>query len=334
MMIVSSQLGQGMIRSALMHNNANRGYLICLTGTVLLSSTGVLIRYLTETYQLPSLILALWRDIFVSLALGTALSLLTTHLRKKLNVGWRFLIFYGFILAVFNTIWTASVALNGAAVATVLAYSSAAFTAFLDRRIFGESLGLSKLTAVILCLVGCVLVAGAYDITAWGINPLGILTGLLSGLAYAVYSLMGKATANRGDNAWSVLFYTFTFASGFLLLFNIVQAMATHRSLLPDLFWLGSSLTGWGALVFLAVGPTIGGFGFYMLSMGYLPASIANLIATLEPALTAILAYLLLKEQLTPEQLAGSCVILLGVILLRLREWQRQLKNREQQVAT
>jgi len=76
------------------------------------------------------------------------------------------------------------------------------------------------------------------------------------------------------------------------------------------------------------VGPTIGGFGFYMLSMGYLPASVANLIATLEPALTAILAYLLLKEQLTPEQLAGSGLILLGVILLRLRERQQKLSKR------
>jgi len=311
-----------------MRSKANQGFLICLTATVLLSTTGVLIRYLTEKHQLPPLVLALWRDIFVSLALGIILSLFTSHLHKKLNVGWRFLVIYGLVLAVFNALWTASVALNGAAVATVLAYSSAAFTTFLDRRIFGESLGLPKLTAVILCLGGCVLVSGAYDMAEWAVNPLGILTGLLSGLAYAVYSLMGKTTANRGDNAWSVLFYTFAFASGFLLLFNIAQALATGSHFLQDLFWLRDSASGWGALIFLAVGPTIGGFGFYMLSMGYLPASVANLIATLEPALTAILAYLLLKEQLTPEQLAGSGLILLGVILLRLRERQQKLSKR------
>jgi len=172
-----------------MRSKANQGFLICLTATVLLSTTGVLIRYLTEKHQLPPLVLALWRDIFVSLALGIILSLFTSHLHKKLNVGWRFLVIYGLVLAVFNALWTASVALNGAAVATVLAYSSAAFTTFLDRRIFGESLGLPKLTAVILCLGGCVLVSGAYDMAEWAVNPLGILTGLLSGLAYAVSPL-------------------------------------------------------------------------------------------------------------------------------------------------
>jgi drug/metabolite transporter (DMT)-like permease len=44
------------------------------------------------------------------------------------------------------------------------------------------------------------------------------------------------------------------------------------------------------------------------------------LIATLEPALTALLAYFLLSERLTIPQLAGSVLIIAGVAFLRLQD--------------
>jgi drug/metabolite transporter (DMT)-like permease len=76
----------------------------------------------------------------------------------------------------------------------------------------------------------------------------------------------------------------------------------------------------WLVLLVLGIGPTIGGFGFYSLSLNYLQASIANLIAMMEPAITAILAYFLLGERLTTLQLIGGGMILSSVILLRLFE--------------
>jgi drug/metabolite transporter (DMT)-like permease len=42
-----------------------------------------------------------------------------------------------------------------------------------------------------------------------------------------------------------------------------------------------------------------------------------NLIATLEPAFTAVWAYFLLSEILTSTQLIGGTLVLMGVILLR-----------------
>ena len=86
------------------------------------------------------------------------------------------------------------------------------------------------------------------------------------------------------------------------------------------MFWLEKSLNGWGALAFLAIGPTIGGYGLYTVSLGYLPASVANLIATLEPAFTALQAYLFLGEMMTGMQIIGSVVILCAVLFLRWYE--------------
>jgi len=71
-----------------------------------------------------------------------------------------YLVAYGFVLAIFNTTWTVSVAVNGAAIATVLAYSSPAFTALLGWRLLKENLTWAMLLAIAISLAGCVLVAG------------------------------------------------------------------------------------------------------------------------------------------------------------------------------
>jgi len=303
-----------------MHSRTTQGYLICLGGTVLWSTTGVLIRYLTETFQLPPLVLSFWRDLFAALAVATALALVARQRLGEAHRHVKFLAIYGLVLAVFNALWTTSVDLNGAAVATVLAYGSSAFTALLGRWLLKESLGPVKATAVLLSLLGCALVSGALDPAAWRVNPLGIVVGLVSGLLFATYSLMGKTSANREINSWVALMASFGFAAGFLLVFNLVGTQLSGDALLPRLMWLGEALTGWGVLFLLGVGPTIGGFGLYMLSLTYLPASVANLIATLEPAMTAGLAYLFLGEQMNGLQLLGSGLILSGVVLLRILE--------------
>jgi drug/metabolite transporter (DMT)-like permease len=305
-----------------MHSKTTQGYLICLSGTVLWSTTGVLIRYLTETFQLPPLVLSFWRDLSASLAVFLALSLLARVAFRQVKVNLSFFLVYGLVLAVFNSLWTTSVDLNGAAVATVLAYGSTAFTALLGRLIFKESLGIVKASAVVLSLAGCALVSGALDPAAWQGNPLGIGVGLISGLLFAVYSLMGKASSNRGVNPWAALMASFGFAAGFLLIFNLGEALIRGNAALPRLFWLNDSALGWGVLIFLGIGPTIGGFGLYMLSLTTLPASVANLIATLEPAMTAGLAYLFLGEKMSSIQLLGGGLILAGVVLLRVMEGQ------------
>ena len=315
-----------------------QGYLIALVGTSIWSSTAIFIRYLTETHRLPPLVLAFWRDLLVFLALGVVFAIAN---RRRLRVEPRrlkFLVLYGLVLAIFNALWTVSVTLNGAAVSTVLAYSSPAFTAILAWRLFNERLDRVKVLAVGLSIIGCAFVSGAYDLQSWSVNLFGITTGLLSGLAFAGYSLMGKAASEHNIHPWTTLLYTFGFAALFLLAFNLVPGWLPGAAAAPGWHsidpatWLGESLPGWGALILLAVGPTIGGYGLYMVSLTYLPASVANLIATLEPSLTAVQAYLFLGERLSVPQLLGSALIVLGVIVLRLNQgsrlaWKTKLKN-------
>jgi len=302
--------------------NLNRGYLIALLSAAILSTTSILIRYLTQTYALPALILAFWRALFVALALALVLGIFKPALLTIQRKHIPYLILYGFVLAVFNSTWTLSVALNGAAVATVMVYCSAAFTALLAWWLLKEKLGVWKLLAVVLSLGGCLLVSGALQTANWDANFIGILTGILAGLCYAIYSLFGRSASQRGINSWTTLFYTFAFAGIFLLGFNllpggILPGAATRAA---DLLWPQMNAVGWIVLILLAAIPTLLGFGTYNLSLTYLPSSVANLIATSEPVFTTITAYIFFREQLSLVQLIGGLMVVGGVVVIRISE--------------
>jgi drug/metabolite transporter (DMT)-like permease len=231
------------------------------------------------------------------------------------------MILYGLTLAIFNSMWTFSVQYNGAAVATVMAFSSPAMTAILSRIVLKERFNAIKIFSILLSLSGIVFVSGAYNPAAWNLNPLGIIFGLLSGLLFAIYNLEGKHASDTYIDSWTALLYSFSLATVFLFFFTIGNDLfITHKPMFSDLMWLGDSASGWGLLFFLGVAPTLGGFGLYTLSLRYLSPTVSNLIATLEPAFTAVWAYLFLNELLTTPQLIGSALLFLGVILLRMTD--------------
>ncbi len=299
-----------------------RGYSIAVLSAIILSTTAIFVRYLTLTYQIPALVLAFWRALFVVLTLLPILAAVRPVLLRVKRVNIRFLIIYGFVLSIFNSLWTLSVALNGAAISTVLAYSSAGFTALLGWWFLKERLDWGKVFAVGLTLGGCVLVSEALHVEIEAANLVGILTGILSGLFYAIYSLFGRSASQRELNPWTTLLYTFGFGAVILLFFNLVPGdflpgKAIHTM---DLFWLQNSLVGWGILFMLAAGPTLAGYGLYNVSLSYLPSSVANLIVSLEPAFTVTMAYFLFGEVLSPIQIVGSLMILVAVIFLRMYE--------------
>ncbi len=300
--------------------NVSKGYLVGIGATVLLSFTGILISYLNKTYELPSLVLAFWRDLFVSL--GLVITFLAISPRRfQLDSSHRgFFVLYGLTLALFNAMWTFSVQFNGAAVATVLAFSSPAMTAILAHFILKEHINNTKLVSIALSLIGTALVSEAVDPAAWKVNAAGIVFGLLTGFFFACYNMMGKTSSNKSIDPWTTLLYGFGSAMLFLFLFNLANNTLGGSKLFDNFMWLGNSYGGWIVLFLLAIGPTIGGFGLYLVSLGYLPATVANLIGALEPVFTAVWAYFLLGEQLTFIQVVGSLFVFASVVLLRLGE--------------
>jgi DME family drug/metabolite transporter len=313
---------------AQLHERArlNRGYTIGLIGIAFWSTTAIFISYLLKNYPLQPLTLAFWRDLFVVGALTIGLAVFRRSALRSAPQQRRFLILYGVSLTLMNISWTLSVALNGAAVSTVMVYASPGITAIAAHFVFKEQISPIRVFAFIGSLIGCVFVARATDPAQWNVNAGGIIIGVLSACGFAFYSLMGKAASQRRINSWTATLSAFSVATIFLLPTTLIT-LAIGQATAPisdaasySLLSLGTQWSGWLILLFLAVVPTLGGFGFYTASLGYLPASTANLLATLEPLLTTILAYLLLHETLSPPQLIGGALIVLSVISLRFEE--------------
>ncbi len=287
-----------------------KGYLAALTAITLWATTGILIRYLVADEAMPPMLLAWWRNILISAGLWLGLAVFApARLHFPAGQGG-FLAGYGLVLALFNAVWIFSVQANGAAVATVLLYSSAGFTALLAHWWFQESLGTPKALAVVFSLGGCVLVSGAYTPAQWHLHVAGLAWGLASGLMFAAYSLGGRAASRRGLDPWTTLFWTFGVASVLLAGLNAALESAVW---LPRL-----SLTGWSMLVVLALFPTLLGFVAYNAALVFLEASVVNLLATLEPVMTALMAAAFLGEHLTAVQIGGSALILVGMVLVQM----------------
>ena len=303
-----------------------QGYSAALASAVFLSTTSIFIRHLVTDFDMPPLILAFWRNVFVVATLVPVMLLFNRKLLRVDGLHLPFLAVFGLMLAGFNGLWAISVAQNGAAVATVMVYCSVAYTAILGWKFLGESLGVLKFGAIALCLCGCALISGALSLSAWQSNFLGVVAGLLTGLCYTAYSLMGRVTSNRAISPWTTLLYIFAFAGMFLFLANLTGGRIPGSAATPaDLFWLGHSLEGWTVMILLGAIPTVGGYGFYNVSLTLLDASVANIIVSLEPLFTAVFAFALLGETLAPVQILGSALLLSGVAAIKLADLRRPM---------
>lgn len=299
---------------------ATTGLVAAIASVLILSTTGVVIRYLSVEYGLAPLVLAFWRNVFLVLFLGLYLKVCYPSLLKLERRHMPFFVYYGFILSLFNVTWNYSVAATGASIATVLVCLSPVFTLFLARIFLKETLTVIKVLVVAIAFVGAFLVTGNTFTNFGNIPVAGVLWGLMSALCYSGYSLFGRISGNKGLNPWTALLYTFAAAAVFIFIYNRVGFFLFAAPEKLHFFYLGTDLGGWGYLLLLALGPTLLGFGLCNVSLSKLPATNVSLIMITEPIFTMILAFYLLGEWMSSLQIFGSLLIIGAVGLLYIYE--------------
>lgn len=295
------------------------GYSTAIAAVVFWSTTGVFLSYLGTHFKMEPLALAFWRNFLISATLVPAFLLANRRLLHIAPGKIGFYALFGFVLALLNYIWTLAVIDDGAAVATVLIYSSAGFTAIFARILYREKLGPAKIAAILFSLIGCVMVSNAYRAEMWRLNVAGVSAGLLSGVVFTGFSLFSKEASRREVNSWTSLVYSFVFGAIFTFAFSLIPGLPGSAGV-AGLLSPNLPAKGWLVLIVLSLVPTLFGFWFYNMSMNYLPASTANLLATLEPPMTAVEAYVLLDERMTIIQIAGGLAILAAVVMVQFEK--------------
>lgn len=289
---------------ARLFQGSSQGYVIAIISAMLLAFTAIIIRALTEYYHLPTFVLAFWRAALVALVLLPLLLLVKPQWARLRREQVVFYALYGLLLALFNSLWTLSVALNGASVATILTYCSVGFTVFLGWVMYSERLTLRQLLVIAISLGGCFLVSNGDSMGNSHFDLLGLLVGMLSGIGYTLYTLGGRVASERGYPVWNTILYVFGFSALYQLAFNAALTafpLAAFHGMAGSLWFLshgaqGIQWSGWLLLLALAAGPTLLGFGLYNISLKTLPLAVANLILSLELVFTAVIAYFLLGK--------------------------------------
>ena len=79
------------------------------------------------------------------------------------------------------------------------------------------------------------------------------------------------------------------------------------------------SVAGWGWLASIAVVSTVAAIGLFFTGLRLAGPTTASILATVEPLVTVVLAFLVFGETLGPVQIAGGLLVLSAVVVLRLR---------------
>jgi DME family drug/metabolite transporter len=253
----------------------------------------------------------------LTLRAGTAALLLLAWClwvrRSALRVEWRdvpFLVAFGLLTVTgFYTALIYAFELTSVATATVLLYLAPAIVTLGAALVYGERLTRPRLAALAMALVGAALVAEVYDPANLSANGLGLLAGLAAAVGYALYSLLGKR-AMALHPAPTVLLYNL--GVGALGLLGLTLLVGPGP--LPDPPQL--------ALLALFAGTvlTLVPISLYLLALRELPAGVASIVATAEPVIAILLAWVVLGESLRPLQAVGAALIIGGVVALMATE--------------
>jgi drug/metabolite transporter (DMT)-like permease len=170
------------------------------------------------------------------------------------------------------------------------------------RVVHGRRLAPSLWGAVALSVVGCFFVVQAYD--AGSLDAVGVAAAFGAALTFATY-MVGSERAGHRNEAVTTLFWTFGFASVFWAL------VAPWWSFPFDA--LDSAKN-----ILLAAGVVVIGtllpFICMVAAVRHIPAPRAAIVATLEPVLAAVFAWVLLGEELAAVQLLGGAAVLGAVV--------------------
>lgn len=194
---------------------------------------------------------------------------------------------------------------SSVAVGTLLLYLAPALVTIGAALWLDDPLTRVKVAALVLSFAGCFLIVEAFRSGNLGANLAGIGFGLASAATYGSYSLMAKRLMRRYAAGTLMVWYLTIGASGLLMV-----KLATSPDRWPP---LEISI---GIALYCGLMITIFPVALYTYGLHRMPSSEASIVATVEPVVAMVLAFVVLGERLGPIQLVGAMCVIGGVVLL------------------
>ena len=276
-------------------------YSYVAAAAIIWGSNGVIVNWVPyDAYAI-----AFFRVLFASLTLLPVVLLTRKPETMRAARSWRVMLSLGLLLALGWTLLFHSMKLIAIANAVLLNYTAPIFVALLAPLFLKEKLEKSTLLALAISVAGIVVISYQQNLQISHLNLLGVIFGLLAGLAYAGFIIASKK-ALSSFSSQVVAFYSYSVASIFLLPFVI----GTDFS--PD-------LASWILLLVLGVFNTGFAVTLYLKGLGMVKAQKAVVFTYLEPASAVVFGSLFLAQQPTPLMLVGGFLILIAGYIVASR---------------
>jgi drug/metabolite transporter (DMT)-like permease len=284
-----------------------RGYLLAATGAALFSLNGVMARYLlddgVDAARLSQLRSAgAW--VLLLLVLGAARPDLMRVERGHLPA----LALLGVIgLAGVHASYFLAVDRLEIGPAVTIQYLAPLLLLVWLRTVHGRRIAPTLWGAVGLSLVGCFFVVRAYD--AGDLDTVGLLAAFGSTVTFAIYVVGSERAGGRHEPA-TTLFWVFGFATLFWALVTPWWSFPWDGLDSPRNLLLAAGLIVVGTLLpFICI----------VAALRHIPAPRAAVIATLEPVLATVFAWIVLDERLAAVQIAGGMAVIAAVAWVQSR---------------
>lgn len=281
--------------------------LVLAIGVLAVSVSAIFIRLAQTEEAVPSLAIAAWRTLIASvILLPLALARRRQELRRMKTADWLLASLSGFMLGLHFATWISSLVYTSITSSSVLVSTSPIWVGLAAPFILQEPLTRWLKIGLSLALLGSVVIAlgdGAQvvggDRAMWG-NGLA----LLGALAMAVYYLAGR----RLRQGLSLLSYT-------AVVYTIAALTLLTICLVSRISLIGYTPTAYGLFVLMALFPQLIGHSSFNWALAYLPATFVAVTIISEPVGATLLAIVLLGEVPRGVTIAGSLLVLLGIIL-------------------
>ena len=195
------------------------------------------------------------------------------------------------------------------AAAILLQYLAPSFIVVYSVIFAKDRLNKPTVFALFGAIVGCYLVVGAYNLQFLALNLAGVLSGLLSAITFAWYSIHGEYGMRRYD-PWTVLFYAMLFAG---LIWNIIQPPFKA-------FFHPHTVMEWVLILYVGIMGTLIPFGLYFNGVNLIRSTRASITATFEPITAGFVSFFFLGEVLEPLQITGGILVIMSIIILQMRQ--------------
>lgn len=284
-------------------------YLMVALAAVLWGGIGIFIEFL-HNLDFTSLEIVAFRVLSATIILYIYLKLKQPdQLKIKLSHIHFFLGTGVLSISLFNWSYFTAIQETSMSVAVILLYTGPVFVVFLSRLFFKEPVTPQKIMALIFTFAGVILVAeftpGRESITTYG-----LITGLVAGFGYALYSIFSKISLKH-YSPLTIIFYTFLCATVVMVPLSGVYSVESLKRLSdPGTLWM---IIGLGLL------PTVAAYLLYTEGLKRIEAGNASLTAMVEPIAATCFGVFLFGDVLSGLQIGGIILVLLSVFLIHIK---------------